>query len=187
MVETEIIYYFKKLYEMGDITLFEGNISAREGNDIIITPSQMSKEKITGDMLVRIDMEGNAVTENGYKPSSEFKMHLALYSMREDVRAVVHTHSAFATAFAYRNVPIRGNLAELEIFFGGDIPCCSYGKPGTDDVYRDFRRYFAEEEKNVVLLERHGLTAAGGSVEEAFARAQTAEKIAKIMILSKLV
>ena len=70
------------------------------------------------------------------------------------------------------------------MFFGGEIPCCAYGRPGTDEIFRDFPEYFVEENKNAILLERHGLTTVGSSVEEAFARAQTVEKIAKITRLS---
>ncbi|MBQ7676764.1 MAG: class II aldolase/adducin family protein [Lachnospiraceae bacterium] len=187
MERTKIVHFFKRLYETGDITLYEGNFSARLEDHFLITPSQQSKETLTEDMLVEIDAKGNVLYDNGYVPSSEYRMHLALYSLREDVRAIVHTHSVFATAFALKSVPVTGELAELSLFFGGEIPCCSYGKPGTEAVYADFERYFVREKRDVVLLAKHGLVAAGSCAEEAFARAQTAEKIAKITLLSQLV
>lgn len=186
-MKKEIVHFFKKLYEMGAITLYEGNISVRVGEHIYITPSQQSKETLTEDMVVTMDMDGNVISDNGYNPSSEYRMHLALYSLREDVKAIVHTHSAYATAFALKNTPVKSDLAELSMFFGGEIPCCSYGEPGTDAVFSDFEKYFVEEKKDAVLLERHGIVAAAKSVEEAFAKATTAEKIAKITLLSKLV
>ncbi len=186
-MKNDIVYFFKKLYEQGAVTLYEGNISVRDEDVIFITPSQQSKETIDAGMIVEMDLDGNLLSDNGYKPSSEYKMHQELYKLRDDIGAVVHTHSTYATAFALRGNPIVSNLAELEMFFGGEIPCCSYGKPGTDEIFRDFKQFFVRENKNVALLERHGIVAVGGNVEEAFARAQTAEKIAKITLLAAMV
>lgn len=187
MIKTDIVHFFKELYRTGAITLYEGNISATDGDRFLITPSQQSKETLTEQMIVEIDSKGDMLSDNGFKPSSEYRMHLALYDMRKDVGAIVHTHSAFATAYALRGAAIENELAELVMFFGGSIPCCSYGAPGTDEVFSDFEKYFVREKKNVVLLEKHGLVAAGKNVEEAFARAQTAEKIAKIAILAQCI
>lgn len=184
MIRHDIVYFFKKLYEQGAITLYEGNISAKKDGIIYMTPSQQSKETLDENMIVEMAPDGNVICDNGYKPSSEYKMHLKLYDLRDDIGAVVHTHSVYATVFALNGKPMKSDLCELELFFGGEIPCASYGKPGTDEVYRDFEKLFVKEKKDVVLLERHGIVAAGKDVEEAFARAQTAEKIAKISLLA---
>ena len=187
MEKTNIVHFFKILYITGAITLYEGNISVRLGDHFLITPSQQSKETLSEDMLVEINAQGEVLCDNGYAPSSEYRMHLALYALREDISAIVHTHSVFATAFALKNTPIRSDLAELSMFFGGEVPCCSYGSPGTDGVFSDFERFFVHERRDAVLLARHGVVAAGANVEEAFARAQTVEKIAKITLLSQFV
>ena len=140
---------------------------------------------MTPEMIVALDPAGNLLADNGYRPSSEARMHLEIYRLRPDLGAVVHTHSAFATAFALAGQPIRGELAELFLFYGGEIPCCAYGAPGTDAVFAQFERYFLREQRDVVLLANHGLVAAGRDVEEAFARAEAVEKLAKTTLLAR--
>ena len=117
-IKEEIVRYFRRLYEQGTINLFEGNISARVGDVVLMTPSQQNKETLLPEMIVEMDMEGN-VKGNGLPPSSEYRMHLALYRLRPDLGAVVHTHSAFASAFALAGKPIRNAMAEMWMFYGG--------------------------------------------------------------------
>lgn len=185
-LKKELVRCFQKLYEQGMVNLFEGNLSARDGDMILMTPSQQNKETMTADMIVEMDLNGNVLSENGYRPSSERRMHLEIYRLRSDVNAIVHTHSAFASAFALAGQDIRGELAELYLFFGGEIPCCAYGTPGTDAVFAEFGRCFAQEDRDAVLLANHGLVAAGRDLEDAFARAEAAEKLAKITLLARL-
>ena len=182
----QIVRCFRKLYEQGTINLYEGNFSARDGENVLMTPSQQNKETMTADMLVTLDASGKVLSSNGLRPSSEAKMHLEIYRLRPDLGAVVHTHSAYATAFALAGIPIRSQIAELHLFYGGEIPCCTYGEPGTDAVFADFERYFLREQKDVVLLANHGLVAAGRDVEEAFSRAEAVEKLAKTALLARL-
>ena len=181
-----IVRCFRKLYEQGTINLYEGNFSARCGEYILMTPSQQNKETMTPEMLVVLDGEGNLLSSNGLSPSSEAGMHLEIYRLRRDLGAVVHTHSACASAFALAGMPIRSEQAELYLFYGGEIPCCSYGAPGTKGVFADFERYFLEERRDVVLLANHGLVAAGRDIEEAFSRAEAVEKIARTALLARL-
>ncbi len=185
-LKTELVSYFKKLYEKGMVNLFEGNLSIKEGDLVLMTPSSQNKETMTIDMIVEMDLDGNLLSENGYQPSSEYQMHLEIYRLRPDISAVVHDHSTFACAYALTGQPIQGQLAELFLFFGGEIPCCAYGTPGTNAVFTEFERRFVHEKKDVVLLANHGITAAGKTLEEAFAKAEAAEKIAKITLLAKL-
>ena len=182
----QIVRYFRKLYEQGTINLFEGNISARNGDSILITPSQQNKETMTSDMLAVLGPDGKLMSSNAFRPSSEAKMHLEIYRLRQDIGAVVHTHSVFASAFALAGMPIRSEHAELYMFYGGEVPCCAYGTPGTDDVFAEFKRYFVIEQRDAVLLANHGLVAAGRDVEEAFSRAEAIEKIAKTTLLARL-
>lgn len=184
--KAELTRCFRKLYEQGTVNLFEGNLSVRCGDTILMTPSQQNKETMTPDMIVALDPAGRLLTENGYRPSSECRMHLALYRLRRDVGAIVHTHSAFASAFAVAGQAITGAAAELYLFFGGSIPCCAYGTPGTDAVFAEFERWFVDERRDAVLLANHGLVAAGRDLEDAFAKAEAAEKLAKTILLARL-
>lgn len=184
--KAQMVRCFKRLYEQGTINLFEGNLSARHGDTVLITPSQQDKETMTPEQIVELDTAGHVLSAGGLRPSSEYRMHLEIYRLRPDLGAVVHTHSAYASAFALAGRPIRGELAELIWFYGGEVPCCAYGAPGTDALHAEFERRFVREEKDVVLLANHGLVAAGRDVEEAFSRAEAVEKMAKIILLARL-
>ena len=79
----EIVYYFKKQYELGMLNTFEGNLSAlcEEEGTVLITPTQQDKEKITPDMILEVDMDGKLLEESEFKPSSELGMHLEIYKL----------------------------------------------------------------------------------------------------------
>ena len=176
----EIIERFRRLYDSGMINMFEGNISMRAGEVILMTPSQMEKEKITPGMITEMDIDGNVLNKPEVKASSEYKLHLTVYRLREDIRAVVHTHSAYATSFAVSGRPVAGNMAEIFMFFGGEIPVCAYGAPGTEAIYAEFPKYFVDEDKDAVLLANHGVVTAGRTLAEAYSKTEAAEKIAMI-------
>lgn len=176
----KMISRFLKLYQSGMINMFEGNITVRMPDCILVTPSQMEKDQITPGMIAEMDMNGRILNDPEAKPSSEYKMHLEVYRLREDLNAIVHTHSPYATAYAVSGQPIRGNMAEIFMFFGGEIPVCSYGPPGSETLYADFPRYFIDEDKDAVLLANHGVVTAGRSLADAMSKAEAAEKLALI-------
>ena len=100
------------------------------------------------------------------------------------VNAVVHNHSAYASAFAAAGLPIQSKgLAEvLEIF--EEIPLVPYGRPGTPEIAAGFEEYLPRY--SAVLLENHGMVAVGPNLLVAYSQARAVEKIAKIMICAKI-
>ena len=182
----EIVHYAKIMYRKGMINMFEGNISVRCGDVILVTPSQQNKETLVPEDILELDREGHVLAENGKRPSSETKMHYEVYRLRPDVKAVVHNHSPYATAYALAGRNIEDvALAESRVLFG-DIPVCSYGTPGSAEVYRDFERYLCGERCSALLLSNHGLVTVGPDLETAYSRAEAVEKIAQISILGRL-
>lgn len=96
----EICQVGKLLYDRGYVVSNDGNLSLRVAPDrLLVTPSGVGKGRMTPDMLVVTDLEGN-VLEGDRHPSSETKMHLEVYRCRPDVQAVVHAHPPVSTAFA---------------------------------------------------------------------------------------
>ena len=188
----ELARRFRRLYEQGAVTLFEGNMSVRVGDTVLITPSQQDKEALTSRMMTALALDGSVLApgvdaDGGtVEPSTEYRMHLALYRLRPDARAVVHTHSACATAFALAGAPIAGEMPELFSQFGGEVECLAYGRPGTEDVCAGFAACFGERRRDAALLANHGLVCIGSDLTEAFARAETAEKLAKTILLARL-
>lgn len=183
-LKQEIVEVVKKEYRFQMVNMFEGNVSAVYGDKMLITPSQVNKEIMTPEMIIETDLEGNILYRpEGMHPSSEMKMHLEVYRVRPDVRAVVHNHSLYATAYAINNMPIVSDaLTEMNITFG-QVPVVPYGTPGTDRIYKDFDRYLGNY--SAVLLANHGVLSFGPSLEKAFSVAEAVEKVAQTLYLAK--
>ena len=183
-IRKQIVDVVKHEYRIGMVNMFEGNVSARLGDRYFITPSQVAKETMTEDMVIEVDCEGNVVNAlPGLKPSSEVKMHLEVYRLRQDVKAVVHNHSLYATAFAVNSMPIDTDMiTEANLTFGV-VPVVPYGTPGTDRIYKEFDKYLGNY--HGVLLANHGLLTFGRTLELAFSYAEGIEKIAHTLFLAK--
>ena len=183
----------RRLYAAGAINAFEGNLSVRlDDGRVLMTPSQQDKAAMAPEMMVALDAEGRVISPGMGKAgealaaSSEAGMHLEVYRLRPDVGAVVHTHAPFACAFACAGLSVTGDVPELYAVFGGEILCCAYGRPGTDAVFAQFRRHFLDEGRDAVLLANHGLVCVGATLEEAVARAETAEKLAQMILCAEV-
>ena len=175
----------KLLYDRGYVAANDGNISVKVAeNRLLITPSGVSKGRMTPEMLLLTDLDGH-VLEGDRHPSSEGKMHFAVYRNRPDVGAVVHAHPAVATAFA---VCRRGletpYLAELVVGLG-TVPCTkSFAMLSTDEVPESVIPYLAEH--HALLLANHGALTWGSSLWEAFDRMEVVEHTAKIVLNAEM-
>ena len=175
----------KLLYDRGYVAANDGNISVKVAeNRLLITPSGVSKGRMTPEMLLVTDMDG-IVIEGERHPSSEGKMHLEVYRGRPDVNAVVHAHPPVATAFA---VCRRGletpYLSELVAGLGQVLCTPSFAMLSTEEVPQSVRPYLADH--NALLLANHGALAWGGDLWEAFDRLETVEHTAKIVLNAQL-
>ncbi|MBM7854382.1 L-fuculose-phosphate aldolase [Desulfohalotomaculum tongense] len=163
-----------------------GNISCRLPDEqlVIITPSGVGYHQIRPNMPVVVNMDGE-VREGDLKPSSEIKVHLAIYAAREDVNAVVHTHSAYASALAVSGISIPPILEDMAALIGGEVPVAEYAVAGSEQLARSTVR--AMGKKNAVLLANHGMVGVGRDLDEAFDVCMMVERCAQIYIISKLV
>ena len=168
------------LYDRGYVAANDGNISVRVGEHLVMTPSGVSKGRMTPDMLLVTDLEGN-VLEGNRHPTSEGKMHLAVYRHRPDVNAVVHAHPPVSTAFAAcRRGLETPYLVELVVGLG-TVPCTrSFAMLSTEEVPESVIPYLPDH--NAVLLANHGALTWGGDLWEAFDRMETVEHTAKILM-----
>lgn len=162
-----------------------GNISARipEENVFAITPSGVDYETIEPIDVVIIDMDGNVVSGEK-KPSIEWKLHLAIYKAREDIRAIVHTHSTYATAFAIAQKGIPGSAEDLVQITGGDVRVTDYVLPGSKELGAQVVK--ALENRTACIMANHGCVAAGRSLKEALKTALIVEKSAKATVYAQL-
>ncbi len=174
----------RRSYEEALFAGTSGNLSVydREKETMIITPSSIPYETMKEEDLVLMKLSGEII-EGRHRPSSEWRMHAAVYKEREDVGAVVHTHSPYATSFAVNREPIPIILIEMIPFLGGDMLVADFAMPGTEDVGREALKVL--KGRNACLMSNHGVLAVGENLEQAHIRAIYAEDAAKIYSLAK--
>ena len=175
-----------KTWQLGWVAANDGNLSVKLPNgNFLATPTGISKSFITPEKLVVIDGEGNVLeAENGYRPSSEIKMHLRCYKEREDVGAVLHAHPPTATGYAVAHVPLDRYTMIETVAAIGSIPVTPYGTPSTYEVPDAIAPYL--QEHDVLLLANHGALTVGADAITAYYRMETLELYAKISLTAHL-
>ena len=173
------------LYDRGYVAANDGNISVKVAeNRLLITPSGVSKGRMTPEMLLVTDMDGTVI-EGDRHPTSEGKMHLEVYRGRPDVNAVVHAHPPVSTAFAVCRRGLETPYLSELVAGLGQVPCTtSFAMLSTEEVPESVRPYLADY--NALLLANHGALAWGGDLWEAFDRLETVEHTAKIVLNAQL-
>ena len=179
----EILEAGKRLQQRFFVAANDGNISARlEGGRILITPTGVNKGDLDARMLLTVDEQGN-VLSGDLKPTSEMKMHLAVYGQRPDVEAIVHAHPPTATGFATSRIRLDQDVILPEVVFGlGRIGFSEYGTPTTEQVPEAVSREIAD--CDAVLLANHGAMTVGASVMQAYYRMETLEMYARIRLVT---
>ena len=155
-----------------------GNISARCGDRILITPTAIAYETMQPSMLATMPLEGGyGDWEGPLTPSTEWRFHIDIMRTRPDVGAIVHTHSTFATVLAIARRPIPACHYMVAVFGGNDIRCADYATYGTKALSDNALK--ALEGRNGCLLANHGMIAAGADLDRAMWLAVELETIAK--------
>lgn len=175
-----------KMWQLGWVAANDGNVSAKlSDGTFMTTPTGISKSFITPEKLVHIDKDCNILeAQDGYRPSSEVKMHLRCYVEREDVGAVLHAHPPVATGFAVANIPLDEYSMIETVLTLGSIPVTPYGTPSTYEVPDAIAPYLGEHD--AVLLQNHGALTVGADVLTAYYRMETMELFAKITLNAHL-
>lgn len=160
-----------------------GNVSARdpESGLIAIKPSGIRYEDLRPEHIVILDIDGN-VKEGSLKPSSDTASHLYIYRHRSDVGGVVHTHSAYATAFATVGRPIPVVLTAIADEFGGPIPCGEFALIGDEAIGKVVLESIGQSP--AVLLKNHGVFTIGKNARAAVKAAVMTEDNARTVWLA---
>jgi len=142
----------------------------------------VNKGDMSAEMLLTVDEQGNVLSGN-LKPSSEMKMHLAVYRQRPDAQAIVHAHPPTATGFATSRIRLDQDVILPEVVFGlGRIGFSEYGTPTTQQVPEAVSREIAD--CDALLLANHGALTVGTSVMQAYYRMETLEMYARIRLVT---
>lgn len=160
-----------------------GNVSTRDAETgfVVIKASGIRYEEMLPEHMVVVDLDGKMV-EGNYKPSSDVHSHLYIYKHRPDVGGVVHTHSAYATAFAAVNKPIPVVLTAIADEFGGPIPCGGFALIGDDAIGKVVLESIGKSP--AVLLKNHGVFTVGKHAKSAVKAAVMTEDNAKTVWLA---
>lgn len=179
-ISREILETGLLLVEAGLVTETAGNISARcpDGERILITPSRRDYWVLTESDLVRIHLPSEQA-EGRWKPSSEWRLHVAIYRARPDVNAVIHHHAVWASAVAVARKTIPVLIDEAADI--GPIPTAPYAPSASQELAEVAAAELAKG-SNAVLLANHGAVAVGSDLQEAFRRATDVERLAQIYL-----
>lgn len=174
---TKVSELGKEMLEQGLTKGTGGNISARNGDQVAISPSGVPYKEISPDDVPIVDLDGNQVA--GEKdPSSEVAMHTGILREREDVGGVVHNHSPYATTFASLGEPIPASHY-LIAYVGDKIPVAPYERFATPELAEAALDTLGQE-YSACLLENHGVVTVGQKVDAAFEVAMMVEYCARI-------
>lgn len=174
---------FRWTYLKGLNTTIGGNISARlDEETILITPSGMPKHLVKPANIVKMKLDGTVIGPG--KPSSEWRMHIEIYKIRDDVKAIVHAHPPNVLALTIAGYKIDVDLPEIKAYIGNNIPEVPYYTPGSQELAEAVARVFKARNVNITILRNHGVVAVGTNLFEALNRIEVLEHVAYITIMT---
>jgi len=175
----EIARVSRLLYLRKLITAAGGNVSVRASEDTFwITPSGPHKGILSPSDIVLMSTSGEVIESSGRRPSSEWRMHAAIYRVRSDARAIVHAHGPLSTALGTISGVLRPLSEEGLIYLGGAVRCIGWRRAGTWELAEAVAN--ALRDADVVIIERHGSVALGPTLNVAAARAEALEEAAEL-------
>jgi len=167
-----------KLYGKDLLVSAGGNVSIRIDDGFLITPSGRNKGSLSPDDMVKMSMLGKVVGKG--KPSIEYKFHLSLYNLRNDVNAIVHCHPIYCTALAVKGEKLRTDLTPEGVILLGDVPNVPYRTPGSDELVQEIEKI---SRSAAALMENHGAVTQGKTMEEACNRMEELEFQAHLQLV----
>jgi len=174
-LRSAIIAITRSLDAAGLVPNKSGNVSCRSANGFLITPAGVPYAELVPEQIVELSPDGSP-DPAGPRPSSEWRMHEAIYALRPDAEAIVHTHSPHATALACagRGIPAFHYMIALA---GGDVRCMPYATFGTAELAVTAVRGL--ENRRATLLGNHGVIVIGRSLRDALSVAVEVENLAR--------
>lgn len=154
-----------------------GNISARCGDTMLITPSATPYDAMQPDQIAAMPLDGDGAWTGPLKPSTEWRFHRDILRARPDASAVVHTHATYCTTLAILRREIPAVHYMIAAFGGATIRCAPYALYGTAELAA--HALDALEDRNACLLANHGMIVTGPTLAKAMWLAVELETLAK--------
>ena len=175
----------RSLFERGFAHGSAGNVSARIGGHILVSPTNSSLGRLDPSRISKVSLAGDHV--GGDRPSKEGPLHLGIYAARPDAGAVVHLHSTFATILScLADTNPEDAMAPITPYLMmrvGRVPMIPYHPPGSDALADAVRAKAGA--CRAVLMANHGFVVAGRSFEDAVFVAEELEENAKLLVLTR--
>ena len=180
----ELARYCARLWNRALVRGSSGNVSLRlDDGDLLVTPASASLSDLRRRQLVRVDPAGKSRNPLQH-PSSELPLHLAAYRARPEIRCVIHTHPTFCVVWSKTgSLFARDTVGASESL--GTCAWTPYRKNGTQDLAELCAVEFARG-IDIVLMERHGLSVLGATLEDAFLATDQAEEAARVAYFSRV-
>lgn len=182
----EVLWGCRLMVERGYLLGTVGNLSARaDGTDlVVITPTSLPYDTMTEEDLVVVNLNGEIVSGK-HQPSIECSMHLGVYRARPELRALVHTHSKYATTVSLiKELDIMPAIdTEQSLYLGGDINIVPFAFPGS----KELAEYVKEgmESNAGLLMANHGALGVGISMKDAVIASDIIERNSEMYLLLK--
>jgi ribulose-5-phosphate 4-epimerase/fuculose-1-phosphate aldolase len=180
----ELVECVKSLYWLGLTTSVSGNHSIRVRNGWIwITPSGLSRYKIRPNNLVKVNLKTGKAFGNT-RPSIELNLHRNIYNNRQDVNAIVHTHSPFTIGISISS-KFQHVIEEARIVVGDPV-VISNRPSGSKDLAESVSGAFQNRATRAVVIKNHGVVAVGKDIHQGRAIVESLEEWAKILMVSEI-
>jgi ribulose-5-phosphate 4-epimerase/fuculose-1-phosphate aldolase len=184
IVKQQIVDTSQELVRKGYLMATGGNLSMRiaQQNGFAITPSNYDYFKMAAGDICILDFDLN-ILEGHRKPSVESSMHGAVYQVRPDVNAIIHTHQVYTSALALINAPIPALFDEQARFLGRSVDIIPYAPSGTGFLKNKVAKH-VKNHNNAFMLQNHGALIFGHDMERAVHNVQVLEKCALAYLLA---
>ena len=179
-----IVKIGRMLYDKDLTSGTSGNISILDGKKMYITGTGTALGMLTTDDIVETDLDGREI-DSAKKASSEKHLHLAIYKLRKDLKAIIHCHSPFLTSFAACRKELSEPIISENVIYFGKIPLAQYAMPSSKELVENTSKMF--ENFETVLMANHGIITAADTLLNAFFKIETAETYAKTVLYSNLI
>jgi len=174
-LRTMVIAACRELTRRGLTHGTSGNVSVRcDGRRFFVSPSGMDYESLQVDDVPLMDLDGRWFGR--CRPSSEWRFHRDIFRARNDVGAIVHTHSPQATALACTGRGIPAFHYMVAVAGGRDVRCAPYRGFGTQEL--SDAALDALKDRKACLLANHGVIATGADLPGAILLAAEVENLA---------
>jgi len=171
----ELVTTAKQMSALGLTPGMSGNVSVRHGDGLYVTPSGMPYSDLCADDVVKIEHDGS-VRPGQRTPTTEWRLHRDILGARQDVHAIVHTHSLFCTTISTLRRPIPAIHYMVVLAGSDDIPCAEYATFGSAELA--LNALAALRGGNACLLANHGMVALAESLPKALRLAAEVETLA---------